>query len=98
MSVKLNIVFHAGKDVYHFAIAEQRYSEREHLNAIADEMFKTGKYPNYSAAMAAATGVYDYCKGLSEGNLINRQARLALDKHAQEERNAQAQNPLSILL
>lgn len=88
---QLNIVFHAGKDAYHFSIAQRKYPEREHLNAIADEMFKTGKYPTYSAAMAAATGAYDYCKGLSKGALINRQAHVKLDKHAQDENNVQAQ-------
>lgn len=75
---QLNIVMHAGKDAYHFEKARTKFSEKDHLSAIAEEMYQTGKYSSYTAAMSAATGVYDYQIGLAEGNLINRAARMAL--------------------
>lgn len=75
---KVNIVYHAGLDAYHFVKTRDEVSEKDHLNAIADQMYATGKYPTYTAAMAAATGVYDYQVALTEGHLINRAARHAL--------------------
>lgn len=75
---QISIVFHAGKDAWHFERARAQVPEKEHLAAIADEMYRTGKYNSYSAAMAAATGVYDYQVSLGEGHLINRAARQAL--------------------
>lgn len=76
---KVNIVFHAGLDAYHFRKAREEFSEKDHLNAIADQLYAAGKYPTYSAAMAAATGVYDYSVALEEGHLIHRAARHSLE-------------------
>jgi hypothetical protein len=74
----LNIVMHAGKDAYHFARAKDEFDEKDHLLAIAAELYKTEKYPNYPTAMAAAVGIYDYHSGLLIGELINRSARMSL--------------------
>lgn len=75
-----NIVFTAGLDAYHFNKARAEFSEKDHLNAIADRIYQTKKYDSYSAAMGAAIVIYDYQVMLAEGVQVNRDARKELQR------------------
>ena len=80
-SKTIHIVWAAGKEAYHLQQCMKHYTEPKVLNAMAQELQRSGMSSTFTDAMRRAVEIVDYHRHLQNGATIARDTHDRLKRH-----------------